>query len=1248
MKGLRACLDGCFWLYAAQGRLCWQQRMPWARYCPLLVPTAARCWYVPALRRCTFLWLIAASLLASLELGSAAQSECQLIVEGENGAIASASMQCTGDQVVAAYNSSLLGSFAGDFKGVLLKGDCGGEDGNYCLLTICSGAVKLRNSTVAGIHSEGVAAVLCAAGNSKVSVHSSRFTRNNISVVLAAEGTAGLLLHNTSVVNNSCALGAVAAAGHASLSLVGRTYIAANQGSGVVAAENSSVVVDGRSTISANSATAGGGVVVVSSTPGGETGEGASDGAEPSFLNTPTVNITGGSVVSANTAKLSGGGILILGSGQLFVDNGSTISGNVASLGGGIAATVAPCSTRSTLHSSMSGGVCGHFNVTITGGSHITNNTASASKEWLEEMNVTAGDPVDEAAAQAGGGVFAYGAVRILLANRSSISANVAGVAGGLWLMNGSSITLAGASGVHSNRASFACGGLIVSADGAVTLDGQSGVYNNVAGGFGGGGMCVWDGTASITGGSLHGNRALNGSGGGLVIGGNSTVDIRGHSSIRNNSCRGGTGGGMYVGGDKEAKFAYGKRVQSWDGSKLSVHLSSRGAIATEDTGPESEIATARVMVVDSVIANNTSYDNPGGGLSLSSSVVVVLSGSTQVQHNRAVNSSGGGAVLVQNASLRVDDGVVFGGNSVTKGFVGFTVSVFDEAHLELPARGNLTRCSRGVYLGRSVCLPGEVELHDACSCCQAHTYSFSNTECLSCPDHARCDGGSHVEPLAGFWHSSPQSTQMHRCPLWTRACAEGGQCQPGYQGNLCGACQLPEYGTVSPLKCRKCLAPHVQLGLYLLLCVVTVGFVAVTVHVTWMSNVEGSTSGAVRSTSLIKILAQFAQYMALIGSVSVPWPERIDLRNWFQAASTVFGASSGQALSLDCWIVHYMPSDLLPLAMRRQLVYFLAPIGVFVAVVLLQSLGFAVWRGTVRVLYRGSRRVRHDGFAAGCRSLLHKLPVTALVVMFYAYPTLLRAALGFFACMRIDSGPGSPYAVAPPLNHSLGYWVSDIQQPCFTGYHRGWALGLGAPAMLLLCICVPFATGLGLWLNRKRADEPGFRDHFGFLYRSYRPERMYWEAVWAGQTVVLTLVSVMAFPMGSYFAILGLLVVFLASATLQGVCRPYEAPTLHKLHITSTGCLACTTLGALALFAYEVEDPSSAQVVRMVITVLVLVLNIAFVILCTFMLVPVLAVDAKSWHQWAAKQAQGCLGFFSQQQRQRPRQEGRAQGAAV
>lgn len=214
---------------------------------------------------------------------------------------------------------------------------------------------------------------------------------------------------------------------------------------------------------------------------------------------------------------------------------------------------------------------------------------------------------------------------------------------------------------------------------------------------------------------------------------------------------------------------------------------------------------------------------------------------------------------------------------------------------------------------------------------------------------------------------------------------------------------------------------------------------------------------------------------------------------------------------------------------------------------------------------------------------------------------------------------------------------MSDIQQPCFTGYHKGWALGLGAPAMLLLCVCIPVATGLGLWLNQKRADEPGFRDHFGFLYRSYRPECMWWEAVWAAQTVVLTTVSVMAFPMGSYFAILGLLVVFLASATLQGVFRPYEAPTLHRLHITSTGCLACTTLGALALFAYEVEDPSSAQVVRMVITVLLLVLNIGFVILCTFMLVPVLAVDAKSWHNWVVKQAQGVRWVFSQQ---RPRKK--------
>jgi hypothetical protein len=114
----------------------------------------------------------------------------------------------------------------------------------------------------------------------------------------------------------------------------------------------------------------------------------------------------------------------------------------------------------------------------------------------------------------------------------------------------------------------------------------------------------------------------------------------------------------------------------------------------------------------------------------------------------------------------------------------------------------------------------------------------------------------------------------------------------------------------------------------------------------------------------------------------------------------------------------------------------------------------------------------------------------------------------------------------------------------------------------------------------------------------------MWWEAVWAARTVVLTLISVFAIPMERYFAVLSLLVVFLVSAALQAIFQPYEFPVLHRMHMMSTSCLAATTLGALAMFAYDIQE-STALRLRIAIAVLVLVVNVAFVSWCTWKLVP-------------------------------------------
>jgi hypothetical protein len=192
-------------------------------------------------------------------------------------------------------------------------------------------------------------------------------------------------------------------------------------------------------------------------------------------------------------------------------------------------------------------------------------------------------------------------------------------------------------------------------------------------------------------------------------------------------------------------------------------------------------------------------------------------------------------------------------------------------------------------------------------------------------------------------------------------------------------------------------MSSKVQLGLYLLLSFVSVLSITLTVDATWQDNLSGDK--AVLPTDLIKVLVLFLQYTVIIGSVAVSWPV-FDVQKWFQAVGIVFAVASAQVLSLDCWLQHYMPQGKLPMAMQRQLVYFVAPVVVFALVLVLQCLKWALQRWVVPLVRQWRPK---EGASRPVLLVVRKLPVTLLVLAFCAYPTMLRASLSFFACLRID-----------------------------------------------------------------------------------------------------------------------------------------------------------------------------------------------------------------------------------------------------
>ena len=82
---------------------------------------------------------------------------------------------------------------------------------------------------------------------------------------------------------------------------------------------------------------------------------------------------------------------------------------------------------------------------------------------------------------------------------------------------------------------------------------------------------------------------------------------------------------------------------------------------------------------------------------------------------------------------------------------------------------------------------------------------------------------------------------------------------------------------------------------------------------------------------------------------------------------------------------------------------------------------------------------------------------------------------------------PNWTTAVSVQATWPLGYWVPDMSQPCFTGWHLKVSLALGIPLLVIICIGIPLLPYLLLRRHRHQLQTSEVHLHLGFIYRSYR-----------------------------------------------------------------------------------------------------------------------------------------------------------------
>ena len=405
----------------------------------------------------------------------------------------------------------------------------------------------------------------------------------------------------------------------------------------------------------------------------------------------------------------------------------------------------------------------------------------------------------------------------------------------------------------------------------------------------------------------------------------------------------------------------------------------------------------------------------------------------------------------------------------------------------------------------------------------------------------------------------------------------------------------------------------------------------SILVHTTLKDNRAGLAARP-RPSDFLKILLRYVQNVAIISTVSVTWPNT--LSPVFKAVGWVLTVGGRELVSFYCLFqVDKDAPATIPVAVRGVLLNLFAPLVILAAVLLARLLvaacctaflRYCVPSGTSRLrVVRTLQQRRQQLLLLQLRQQSQRrqsqqqqqqqqlsppfsqvLYVSLLVVLLFFYPSLVHVSLGMFSCLRLDAVglATDPYPQYADATSKFGYWLSNMKQPCWEGWHKAWALGLGLPCALLFCFGVPAAVGLLLSCNKKRLQGPGpFRDHFGFLYHHYKGSRYLWEVAAILQIAVTVIISVLSHSLGVYFTALLLQLGYAGYFVMQYALWPYKFKLLNTAALLSSGCLYATTSLLLTLLQVDAAAAAPAGYV-MAAGVLTVVLNVPFVLLCLFL----------------------------------------------
>lgn len=224
---------------------------------------------------------------------------------------------------------------------------------------------------------------------------------------------------------------------------------------------------------------------------------------------------------------------------------------------------------------------------------------------------------------------------------------------------------------------------------------------------------------------------------------------------------------------------------------------------------------------------------------------------------------------------------------------------------------------------------------------------------------------------------------------------------------------------------------------------------------------------------------------------------------------------------------------------------------------------------------------------------------LTLVVVLLFAYPTIVEQSLNMLKCDSIEYGFIQPDQTFTSDLRKLYFY--DRSLDCNSNEHKVYSLAAYL-SVIVYGLGIPLASiGLIMWFRKRKGPEYTNR-LFVFLVCGYDEDRWWWETVilWRKLALAFILVFVDEQRLQTYFA----LWILMTALALQMWLEPYDEVNLDRL-ATASLCVVIITLNFSLLYDY-LPATSADPVVsagNVAVTVFLFVIN-AVVVLVLVLLI--------------------------------------------